>query len=203
MIIEDNLRIEIPQKKDNHKAAELFNTFYFFCTAENRYTPESVIIEWEQPRFSLKDDARIIIDKNGKWLAYVAVLNTESPYTENIIVFRIHPDYLNCGIGSVLTNWAEKKAQENISKAPVQSKVLVRASNFLKMESSSFFLKNLGFSLSRYYFRMIMELPEQQNKITLIPEIRIDTFSNRKNLKEIIECTEELRPVSVCKPKMF
>ena len=191
MILEDNLKIQIPQKNDNSKAAELFNTFYFFCTGKNRYTPESVLADWERPRFSLADDARIIIDKNGKWVAYAAVLNMEPPYSENVITFRIDPDYLNCGIGSELTNWAEKKAHENISKAPPKSKVLLRASNFLKMDSSSNFLKDHGFSLGRYYFRMMMKLPTKQNQITSLPGITIETFSERKNLKEIIDCTED------------
>jgi len=105
MKLKDSLSIQTPQKTDTEKAAALFNTFYYYCTGENRYTPKSVLSEWEQPRFSLTDDARIIIDKRGKWIAYAAVLNTESPYSENIIVFRIDPDYLNYGIGTVLTDW--------------------------------------------------------------------------------------------------
>lgn len=187
----DSLRIHIPKKNDIEKAAGLFNSYYYYCTGENRYTPNSVLAEWEQPRFSLADDARIIIDDSETWVAYVAVLNTESPYSESIIVFRINPDYLNCGIGTVLTDWAEKKAQENISKAPPKSKVIVRASNFLKMETSSFFLNDNGFSLSRYYFRMKMNLLQEQNYITLNPCIRIETFTKRKNLKEIIDCSED------------
>ena len=191
MILENNLSIQIPQKTDSDKAAELFNTFYFFCTGENRYIPESVLAEWEQPRFSLTEDARIIIDNDKKWLAYVAVLNTESPYAENIIVYRVNPDYLECGIGTVLTDWAEKKAKENISKAPPESKVIVRSSNFLKMDSASDFLYEREFSLSRYYFRMKMDLSTVQIQIPAMPGIRIETFTKRKNLKEIIDCTED------------
>jgi mycothiol synthase len=192
MKLKDETVLQIPLKKDVDKAADLFNNFYYFCTGENRYTPESVLAEWEQPRFLLKDDARIITDdSNTNWVAYVAVLNTEPPYSENVIVFRINPDYLDCGIGSVLTKWAEKKAHENISKAPAESKVLVRASNFLKMDSSLHFLQNLGFSLSRYYFRMKMDLPAERDQCTLMPGITIETFTERKNLKEIIDCTED------------
>jgi mycothiol synthase len=191
MTLKDDLRIQIPQKGDEDKAADLFNTFYNFCTGENKYTPESVLTEWEQPRFSLTNDTRVIINKEGKWVAYVAVLNTESPYSESIIVFRINPDYLDCGIGSVLTDWAQKKAHENISKAPPELKVVLRASNFLKMDSSSFFLRDNDFSLSRYYFRMKMDLSAKQNQVSVQPGIRIETFLKRKNLKEIIDCSED------------
>lgn len=187
----DKINIKIPQKSDMGRAEELFNTFYMFCTGEKRYTPEAVLAEWERPRFSLNDDARVVIDDDGKWIAYAAVLNTESPYAENIIVFRIDPDYLGRGIGSSLTDWAESKAKENISKAPEKSKVILRASNFMKMESSSSFLRERDFGLSRYYFRMNMNMPSKSTTVSLDPAICIETFSKRKNLKEIIDCTED------------
>ena len=186
-----NLQLQIPQKNDNEKAAELFNDFYLFCTGEDRYTPESVLAEWNHPRFSLSESARYITDESGKWIAYTAVLNNESPYAENIIIFRIDRQYLDSGIGSILTDWAEERARMNIEKAPPESKVLVRASNFLKMESASSFLLDRGFSLSRYYFRMNMDLPSQGTQFALEDGIEIETFSKRKDLKEIIDCTED------------
>ncbi len=86
-----NFNIEIAEKDDNEKAVVLFNKFYYFCTGENRYTSDSVLAEWNQPRFSLTDDVRVAIDNKGNWIAYVAVLNTESPYSESIIEYRIDP----------------------------------------------------------------------------------------------------------------
>lgn len=191
MKLNENITLKIPKKSENVRASILFNDYYVYCTGESRYSPESVLSEWEQPRFSLEDDARIVTDDSGKWIAYAAVLNAESPYTENIIIFRIDPDYLGCGAGSALSDWAEDKARENISKASPELKVLLRASNFMKMESSESFLTGRGFNLSRYYFRMKMDLPADQKKAVLEPGISIENFTKRENLKEIIDCTED------------
>jgi len=191
MTSNDNYRLIIPHKNNNNEAAALFNKYFQYCTGENKYTPDSVLATWEEPRFDLEEEARIVVDEEGKWIAYGAVFNTEPPYAESIIVFRIDPDYLNRGVGTLITDWAEQKALENIKKAPPKSQVVLRGSNFMKMESSSDFMVSRGFSLNRYYFRMAQSLPASQALPKQPEGIRIEPFTLRQNLKELIDCSEE------------
>ncbi len=186
--LREGLVMRSPEKTESKKAQILFDKYNMHVSGEKRAKAELIAKIWESPNFDLKENARIIENENEEWLGYSAVWNTEKPHIENRIVIKILPDYLGTDIETVLDEWGAQKSISNISKAPKDAEVLISQSIFDSQKERIQSLKSNGFSEGRYFWRMGIDLDDSINKTDFPEGITVSTFSEKKNLMDIINC---------------
>ncbi len=186
--LKEGLVMRSPEKTESKKAQILFDIYNMHVSGEKRAKAERIAKLWESPNFSLKEDARVIVDENDDWLGYIAVWNTKNPYILNGIVFKILPDYLGTDVETLLDEWGEQKSISNIPKAPKDAEVHISQSVFDSQKKRIQSLKNKGFSEERFTWRMGIDLDDSINEIDFPEGITVSTFSEKKNLLDIINC---------------
>lgn len=180
-----------PQLNDAAAAADMFRKFELHIENEASSTAEQLEKTWQFPGFSLKDDARLITDEEGRFLGYTAVWNDTKPHASNFIIQKFDPEFMGTEVEKKLMDWAEEKARENITKAPEDAEVFmgmfVNSSESKKLDS----LNRRGFSQKRYFWRMGIDLDAPIAEPQLPEGITIETHAERNNLVDIIKCDRD------------
>lgn len=144
---------------------------------EQEFDPEQLRRDWERADFDLASNVRVVATPEGQVVGYIGVRNTIPPYLGNFVFGFTHPDHYGQGIGTLMLDWAEDRARENIHLAPPQARVHAGTEAFYKNHKSAELLENQGYTLTRYFWQMRGVL-DQQPAQPLWPEgITVRTFS--------------------------
>jgi len=186
--LREGLKMRSPEKNEADKASVIFNNYDAHINGEKNSTEEVILKTWEFPNFDLKEDARIIVDENDKWLGFIAVWNDNKPHIQNFIIQKTEPEYIGSDIETVLLEWAEEKSDLNIPKAPADGEVYAATTVDSTQKDKIQNLKDRGYSEIRYFWRMGIDLNTDLDQPEFPEGISITTHKERQNLMDIVKC---------------
>jgi mycothiol synthase len=123
-----------------------------------RPTYETFRGEWQQPKFDLATQTRIVLSPDGKPAAFVE-FHTDL-VTRMFVWHRVHVDYHNTGIGLYLLQWAESAMRAEISKASDDAKIVVHAASRPNDTACEKRFEAMGMEKIRYFYNMRIDMTE-------------------------------------------
>lgn len=153
------------RKEDVEAAVEMFNIDAKQLVGVEKFILQEVANEWSTPGFNQETDSRIVISPEGKVVGYCDVWDMK-PHISIDCWGRVHPEYTGQGIGSHLLEWAQKRAEGAIPKAPPEARVFIKCSAITLNQAAEELFQEAGMQRVRYFFRMVIDLdrhpPEPQ-----------------------------------------
>lgn len=142
---------------DSGIATDLFNRCSLEQLGHTEFTAEDLDHEWQSPGFDLAQDTRLVFAPDGTLVGYVELWAT-APYVRMYSWGRVDPQHRGHGVGISLLQWVENKARERLPQAPEGTQVvLVQGTLSTDLLAQELFAIR-GFSLARYFSRMVIEL---------------------------------------------
>jgi mycothiol synthase len=176
--------------EDVEAATDLFNV----CSMEEVGAAQFVVEDnrtwWQSPGVNLETDTHAVVAPDGALIGYADIWDAE-PHVRLHGWARVHPDYRLNGIGAHLAQWLEVRAREAIPKAPEGARVALLQSVITHDEVSQTLLREQGYQLVRYFFRMVIELDTPPPEPILPEGITIRPFIRGQEERAVIEADRE------------
>jgi mycothiol synthase len=146
--------------------------------------------EWLAPSFNLETDTLAVFSSKGQVVAYAEVWD-RAPHVVIFTWARVHPDFTGQGLGSALVVWAERRAAQAVEAAPEGARIVVRQGVPGTEREAQTLLEAHGYSRVREFHRMVIEMTEPPPTPRLPDGVRISTFKEFGNLREIVRADQE------------
>lgn len=159
--------------EDCPSLVELYNTYSRYWTGLDMDSVSELESAYRADGFNLAEDAHLVLTNEGKMVAYAEVWAITKPYVIQYIWACVHPEFTHQGLGSYLLRWIEQRARINISRAPVDARVVIRHSLFHENQPAHHLLANNGYSPVRTFYHMAIAMPAQPEKPLLPGAITI------------------------------
>jgi len=155
--------------KLNHDVAEIEGDSLFVLTAEE------LANEWKYEGFNVERDVFVVETRDGRLVGSEEFYN-ESGHYKLKADGCVHPEFRGLGIGSSLLEKIVERAQAEMKLAAPDVRVIIQSLINNKDEAGHNFLKNNGYSLVRYFWRMEIKLQEAQPAVNLPTDIELRPF---------------------------
>lgn len=155
--------------KLNHDVAEMEGDSLFVLTAEE------LANEWENEGFNVERDVFVVETQDGRLVGSEEFYN-ESGHYKLKADGCVHPEFRGLGVGSSLLEKIAERAQAEIKLAAPDVRVFIQSLINNKDEAGHNLLKNNGYSLVRYFWRMEIKLQEVQPAVNLPTGIELRPF---------------------------
>ena len=143
--------------KDADMIIDLINAAAMVDTGQKATTRDDKLNEWGLPQFQMETDTLLVMAPDGQAAAFVELWDSE-PHVRHYLWGRVHPDYQGRGIGSYLVAWGERRARQSLHRAPPDVRVSLHTSAVQQNRAAHELFEEIGFSPSRYFFRMLIEM---------------------------------------------
>lgn len=128
------------------------------------YTEEETRTEWQKPGFNLENDAWVIVTLKGQFVGYASIWLDELDADGQIhMTIRVHPEYTNRGIGTLLLRLAEHRARSLVKNASPEVRVALAVSVNNANNVAGMLLEREGYSLVRHSCRLLVDSDESFN----------------------------------------
>jgi mycothiol synthase len=154
-------------------------------------TKKELLAEWEAPGFELERDSRLIFAPSGALVGFSLLFeNKELPVHPQIWSY-VHPDWRRLGIGTAILEWAEARAKENLAKIPADARLVLNTRIYGADVSGKELVELNGFTTNRLTVNMFIEFSKQPPQPTLPEGIRIITYNEFNDLREVYRVNHE------------
>ena len=124
---------------------ELFNAWAMKELGNRELTAEELRTEWSSDEFIPEEDTRIVFAPDGTLVAYVETWTRNQPAVKPWIWARIHPDHYELGLGTVLTQWAERYSLRVLDTLPPDIRVTNELGVDSRAKEAHKLFENLGY----------------------------------------------------------
>lgn len=145
--------------------------------------------EWEL--LDLEHSARVAELPDGRLAGYVEVWDIDPLPVSNWVWARVHPEFEGQGIGSAMLGWAEERLQQTVARVPADLRVSYTCGALDWHEPSKRLLENNGMTLSRYFWRMVIDLDERPPQPIWPEGLRLSTYAAEDDLLAIYRADQE------------
>lgn len=190
-MLKEGLRLRSATMDDAELVARLARLHYTRLQGNSIFSTEQMRDEWQNPGFELEKDVRLIVTDDNEVVGYMGAWNTSPPHVNNWANFCVDPEYLGQGIGTALTRWAIKRAQEKFHLAPEDAQIIIAAAVQEKQDDARELLTNEGFKLVRHWYQMRIDMDEAPPEAQFPDNIKITTHAELGDLLRIIRADEE------------
>jgi N-acetylglutamate synthase-like GNAT family acetyltransferase len=170
-----NLSARAPTMADVHAVAELFRVCEHaepLCVDAIEY---DIRQNWQLPGFLLKQDAWVIVTNKGQIVGY-ADLRRKSDQTqcEFILCLRVHPTYLERGLGTLLIWLVEERARQLMQDVAVHVDVTLcsHVSSLDQWACKTF--EREGYTSARRFWRLIIALEASSTGLSRHSQLTVD-----------------------------
>ena len=160
---------------DLESTVEMFNTDARQIVGVDKFIPREVGNDWQTPGFNLDTDTRIVLSPDGDVVGYYEVWDLE-PHVSINCWGRVHPEHTNLGLGTYLLEWAEKRANQAIPKAPNETRVGMICSTITLNQAAQKLFQDAGMEVVRHWLRMVIDLDSPPPKPQIPEGIEIRTL---------------------------
>lgn len=176
---------------DLTNVVELVNTCARIMVGKAETDENEIQNEWKTPGFELNDSTRVVCSPDGQIVGYTEVWDLSDPPVQPWVWGRVHPDFEGLGIGTTLLNWAEKRVEKAVPRAPKDAQVVMRCGTFSKYEPAKQLLADQGMKLIRHFWRMVIKLDQPIPQPEWPEHIRVITFADKPDLTAVYHAVED------------
>jgi GNAT superfamily N-acetyltransferase len=167
-----NLVARSPKMKDLEAVAELIVTCEIAEYGASDYTVEDLRSDWQRPSFNLETDAWAILTTKGQFVGYASVSHKE--YEQIYMFTRVHPEYRDRGIGTLLVRLSEERARLHIRQAPPGTRITLKSVVSSVNEVARQLLEREGYAPVRKFWRIVIEMDESVSKSYQRGKLKVD-----------------------------
>ena len=158
--------------------------------AETAETPEDVEHNWRAPGFNPETDAFVVENSEKEVVGYWEVFDGDEHAKLHFDGY-IHEDYENTPVGDMLFKQAEKRAREDIPRAPADRRVFVHSAMNIKDKYFQGLHEKNGYAPIRYFWRMEIKL-ESTPQVQALPEgVEFRPFIQEEHARLVWEADNE------------
>ena len=190
MTILENLQMRPATLDDAAAIVELIN----LCTMEEENVTSATVEEqrrgMERPHFNPATDTVMVFAPDGTLVGYGGV-SSRPPHVAMGAWGRVHPDYRGQGIGTRMLAWTDERARQFIDQAPPGSRVSLFRNNTRSNVAAEPLLTAHGYTVTRYYWRMAIELDQEQPTPQWADGIRVRTMVRGQDERAVYHAAED------------
>lgn len=181
--------VQIPTMDDVEAAFEVVHAYDIAYDGVIDHTLDEFRQAWQEPNFNLATDAWCVYSPEGR---LIGVADTD--HREHVKLYsmvRVHPAYSNRGIEDHLLTLVEARAQEHIALAAPHARVSL--GNWISCHDRAGIdaLKRAGFTFSRSYWRMEIDLKQAPLAPQWPEGVTMHTFQVGREERAVFEMMEE------------
>ena len=181
--IQQNWKMRNPEWDDLNAVNDLYNRYTQDVLGVSPSTPETLRADWTFPNMSMTDDFRVIFDENDEPIVYASVWNHSAPYTQAFINLLIDPKHKhNQELSAYALAWIEQRARETFEKAPTDAMLILAADAYNHQEEYKAVLLENGYTKSRNFWTMKIELNQNIPEPQFPTNIRLTTHLELNDL---------------------
>ncbi len=171
-----NLVARAPQSKDLSQVTALLALYDLAEDGSTDYTEAKLYADWRRPGFDLEHDAWVIITAKGQLAGYADIWMCEHVQIDMRV--RVHPEYRQRGIGTLLLRLAEERARSYARRANTTHRVTLYSGISSANDGARQLLEHEGFAPVQHYWRVSL-IAERYHSPS---EFTFDVYANRPEL---------------------
>ena len=164
---------------------EMFNIWAIKEMGHRELNGEEVRTEWSSDEFIPEEDTRIIFAPDGKLVAYVEAWTRNEPPVKPWIWARVHPEYYGLGLGSELTQWAERYSLRVLDFLPPDVRITNEVGVDSRAKEAHELFKNLGYSPIRSFYQMRIEMDSAPPAPRWADDLVLKPFDVERDLEAV------------------
>jgi GNAT superfamily N-acetyltransferase len=149
------------------------------------YTEEELLADWQRPGFNLDTDAWIITTYKGQLVGFADLWTSD--YTQISMRVRVHPEFLERGIGTLLLRLAEHRARQVLRNAPSGLRVVLHSAVNAGNQQAMDLLEQEGYTPVRHFWRMMIDADETIDGDYQSGKLKFDLFLESHQLTGITQ----------------
>ncbi|MFN2138757.1 MAG: GNAT family N-acetyltransferase [Candidatus Promineifilaceae bacterium] len=147
--------------------------------------------DWRIPSFDLAGSTRVAETGDGRLIGYIEVWDHEPLPVTNWVWARVHPDFLNYGVGTALMDWAERRLQDTLTRVPDNLQVVFRSAAPGGHEPTKDLFLQRDMSFVRRFWHMMIEFNETPPPPVWPDGITLSSFAEQDDLRAIVRADNE------------
>lgn len=165
-VLLQNLVARAPQSKDLRNVTALLAQYELAEEGSTDYSEATLDADWHRAGFDLEQDAWVIVTAKGQYVGYADIWMCEHLQIEMRV--RVHPEYRQRGIGTLLLRLAEERARVYARRATSALRITLRCTISSVNEGARQLLEHEGFAPVQHYWRvsLIAERYHQPGEVT-------------------------------------
>jgi mycothiol synthase len=162
-------------------------------TGDNQesFFAEDINTEWRTPNFDVSDSVRLVLSANRQLIGYIEVWDVDNPPVRPTIWGRVHPDFIQQGIGHYLMNWAENRAKQAISRCPDDLRVAYQCGCDNHHINTQKLFESMGLHHYRDSWDMEITLSKEPPAVTTPDDFIIRDYRHPDEFRDVILANEE------------
>ncbi|MCP4140959.1 MAG: GNAT family N-acetyltransferase [Chloroflexi bacterium] len=164
---------------------ELFNAWAIKEMGHRELSGEEIRTEWSSDEFIPEEDTRIVFAPDGTLVAYIEAWTRNAPPVKPWIWARIHPDHYGLGLGTELTQWAERYALRVLDILPPDVRIANEVGVDSRAKEAHELFKNLGFSHIRSFYQMRVEMDSPPPAPRWVDDLKLKPFDAKRDLEAV------------------
>lgn len=158
----------------------------------NQATRDVTLEWWNGLRFDLTRDTRVVLDENGRVIAWAHVWNPGEPYVSIGCGVTIHPEVEGVdGLWDRLYAWGTRRANDFVPLAPPDARVFIRENANAIDEARRKAVERAGFGFVRIENTMRIDFTSPPPTPVWPDGIHVRAADIATDLREIVVASEE------------
>jgi GNAT superfamily N-acetyltransferase len=174
---------------DLEAAVELINANSLALQGVADYEVETLRREWQSPGFDLAADTQVVLAADGQLVGYYDVFSRGAPYVNLSVWGCIHPAHF--GVGDYLLAWAEQRARQIMTQAPVDARLTLTAHPLALDTATCQLLERAGLEVVRHSMRMVIDLDEEPAAPVWPDELTVRTAVVEEDLPAVVRAVRD------------
>jgi len=188
--MDSTLEYRSPTQEDADAIADLINICAIETTGKPSITARTVLRFLRMPGHDLAQDARLAFDSRGHLIGF-ALLEYSAPNTTLYLHSELHPRYHGHSVGASLCQWGEARARRLLPSAPEDEPVVIMQKKPSTDSAAQSRLNQLGYSIVRHSYRMVLHLDSQPPEPAIPPGFHIRPFDRRSESRAMVRVLQE------------
>ena len=176
---------------DLEAAVSIMNACSQVQFGRDEHTVEDTKTEWNQKKFNLETNTRLVFSPEGEPAGYVEIWDTRAVPVNPWVWGRVHPKYEDLGIGTYLLQYAEERVKLVVDRVPADAKISMRCGSVSTHKPSKQLLADYGMTPVRSFWTMLIDIDEQPAYPEFSEGITIKTFAELDDLLKVVRAVDE------------
>jgi mycothiol synthase len=146
--------------EDAEAIAELYNAQSRWLIGANELEAGELRRDWGSPFLHLETDSQVVFSPEDNLAGHVEMWDMRAPHVNLFAFVAVHPQYMQCGIGSFLAGWLKQRAQANLGKAPENARVVLHQSVQSSHQAAMALLTQQGYKHIRDSYQMVIDFAQ-------------------------------------------